>query len=122
MKIITQAQSDSFADFIKAHERFIIAGHKEPDGDFEGHWTGSARNEWMGGEIKYDYNISKKADGSWQCSVNGEAPKAVNVRGRKLTGITSGGGGREFPIELKIKNDGTLSVQMMGNEMAVLKR
>ena len=96
--------------------------NQEPDGDFEGHWTGSARNEWMGGEIKYDYNISKKADGSWQCSVNGEAPKAVNVRGRKLTGITSGGGGREFPIELKIKNDGTLSVQMMGNEMAVLKR
>jgi hypothetical protein len=27
-----------------------------------------------------------------------------------------------FPVELKIKNDGTLSVQMMGNEMAVLKR
>ncbi len=33
MNILTKAQTDSFADFIKAHERFIIAGHKEPDGD-----------------------------------------------------------------------------------------
>ena len=97
--------------------------NKEPDGDFEGHWTGTARMGKMGGgmEVKYDYNITKLADGSWQCSTNGEAPKPVKVRGKKLTGLTAGGG-MPFPVELKIKNDGTLSLQMMGNEMAVLKR
>ena len=97
--------------------------NKEPDGDFEGHWTGTARMGQMGGgmEVKYDYLITKLADGSWQCSTNGEAPKPVKVRGKKLTGLTAGGG-MPFPVELKIKNDGTLSLQMMGNEMAVLKR
>jgi len=95
---------------------------KEPDGDFEGHWTGSTRMEQMGGrEIQYDYRISKRADGTWQCSVNGEAPQNVNVRGRRLTGLTAGGG-MPFPLELKLKEDGTLSVQMMGNETAVLSR
>ena len=98
--------------------------NKEPDGDFEGHWTGSSSfGPMIGGrEMKFDYKITKLADGSWQCSVNGEAPKPVRVRGKKLTGLTTGGGGMEFPIELKLKNDGTLSVQMMGNETAVLKR
>ena len=98
--------------------------NKEPDGDFEGHWTGTSSFGPMGGgrEMKFDYKITKLADGSWQCSVNGEAPKPVRVRGKKLTGLTTGGGGMEFPIELKLKNDGTLSVQMMGNETAVLKR
>ena len=97
--------------------------NKEPDGDFEGHWTGTAQMGPMGGnrEMKFDFKITKLSDGSWQCSTNGEEPKPVRVRGKKLTGLTAGGG-MPFPVELKIKNDGTLSVQMMGNEMAVLKR
>ena len=33
MKIITASQIDSFKNFIKAHNNFIIVGHKDPDGD-----------------------------------------------------------------------------------------
>lgn len=33
MKIISESQITSFKNFINAHETFIIAGHKEPDGD-----------------------------------------------------------------------------------------
>lgn len=33
MQIITQQQTDSFKSFIDSHNTFLIAGHKEPDGD-----------------------------------------------------------------------------------------
>ncbi len=33
MQKLNQTQIDSFSEFIKNHESFIIAGHKEPDGD-----------------------------------------------------------------------------------------
>lgn len=33
MKIITSAQHTLFDNFIESHDSFIIAGHKEPDGD-----------------------------------------------------------------------------------------
>lgn len=33
MKIITQEQINSFKTFIEKHNNFIIAGHKDPDGD-----------------------------------------------------------------------------------------
>ena len=33
MNLLTKAQAACFAEFINSHERFLIAGHKEPDGD-----------------------------------------------------------------------------------------
>lgn len=33
MLLLTKEQTDSFSSFINSHETFIIAGHKEPDGD-----------------------------------------------------------------------------------------
>ena len=33
MIIISNTQIDSFKKFLDSHETFIIAGHKEPDGD-----------------------------------------------------------------------------------------
>ena len=33
MRIITQLETERFKNFLDAHESFIIAGHKEPDGD-----------------------------------------------------------------------------------------
>ncbi len=33
MKLINQNQLDSFKKFVDRHETFIVAGHKEPDGD-----------------------------------------------------------------------------------------
>ena len=33
MIILTKEQTSSFRTFIESHETFIIAGHKEPDGD-----------------------------------------------------------------------------------------
>lgn len=33
MKIITDAQAQQFKDFLHSYDGFIIAGHKEPDGD-----------------------------------------------------------------------------------------
>ena len=33
MHIITQSETEKFKNFLDAHDSFIIAGHKEPDGD-----------------------------------------------------------------------------------------
>ena len=33
MHIITQEETEKFKKFLDSHESFIIAGHKEPDGD-----------------------------------------------------------------------------------------
>ena len=33
MHIITQSETEKFKSFLNSHETFIIAGHKEPDGD-----------------------------------------------------------------------------------------
>lgn len=42
MQIITEEQIASFSSFVKAHKAFIIAGHKEPDGDCIGSSLGMA--------------------------------------------------------------------------------
>lgn len=33
MQVLTKEQTDAFASFIGSHDTFLIAGHKEPDGD-----------------------------------------------------------------------------------------
>ncbi|MBQ2313646.1 MAG: bifunctional oligoribonuclease/PAP phosphatase NrnA [Treponema sp.] len=33
MQVLTKDQADAFAAFISSHDSFLIAGHKEPDGD-----------------------------------------------------------------------------------------
>lgn len=33
MKILTREQISAYEDFLRAHDNFIVTGHKDPDGD-----------------------------------------------------------------------------------------
>lgn len=93
----------------------------QPDGDFEGHWTGKAQG--MGGqEMAFDLTFRKLEDGSWQCEMPGQEPQAARVRGKRATVNFPFGNGMRFPLELKFHDDGTLWAEMMGNPVAQLER
>ena len=93
----------------------------QPDGDFAGRWTGKAQG--MGGqEMVFDLTFKKLADGSWQCEMPGQEPQAARVRGNRATVEFPFGNGMRMPIQVKIHDDGSVWVEMMGNPFAKLER
>lgn len=93
-----------------------------PDGDFEGVWKGSARNPELGTEpLTATLDIVHTADG-WTCSVNGEKPQKVSVRGNKLNIPAFNLGGAALPVTMVIRPEGTVFLEVNGYSLMELKR
>ena len=93
----------------------------QPDGDFAGHWTGKAQG--MGGqEMAFDLTFKKLPDGSWTCEMPGQEPQSARVRGNRATVEFPFGNGMRMPVQVKIHDDGSVWVEMMGNPFARLER
>ena len=92
-----------------------------PDADVTGRWTGTAR--MMGRETNYDFTLKKQADGSWRCEIPGQEPRDARVRGNKVTFNMPMGPGMEFPMTLRLRDDGKLYLeQMMGPAVALTRQ
>ena len=72
----------------------------------------------MGRETSYDFTLKKLADGSWSCELPGQAPREATVRANKATFNYPMGPGRDYPMTIRMRPDGTVYMDtMMGGSV-----